>query len=101
MLDQSNKGYISAEDMKNAMIKLGDPLTDKEIDAVMKEITNSDADKITFEDFKKAKFTKQRVSALINNHNLHLDDAFIYYGTKKLGVRLDQQQLGMQDWSSC
>ena len=54
MLDQSNKGYISPEDMKNAMIKLGDPLTDKEIQAVIKEITNGQGNTITFEDFKKA-----------------------------------------------
>ena len=54
MLDQSNKGYISPEDMKTAMIKLGDPLTDKEIDAVIKEITNGRGNKITLQDFKKA-----------------------------------------------
>ena len=54
MLDESNKGYISSADMKKAMIKLGDPLTDKEIDAVIKEITKGQSDKITFDAFKKA-----------------------------------------------
>eukprot|EP00486_Rosalina_sp_Unknown_P013746 CAMPEP_0201593156 /NCGR_PEP_ID=MMETSP0190_2-20130828/190856_1 /ASSEMBLY_ACC=CAM_ASM_000263 /TAXON_ID=37353 /ORGANISM="Rosalina sp." /LENGTH=267 /DNA_ID=CAMNT_0048052255 /DNA_START=21 /DNA_END=825 /DNA_ORIENTATION=+ len=54
MLDEGNKGYISAKDMKTAMIKLGDPLTDKEIDAVIKEITNGQGNRITLEDFRKA-----------------------------------------------
>lgn len=54
MLDEENKGYISPQDMKNAMIKLGDPLTDEEIQAVIKEITKGVGNKITLEDFKKA-----------------------------------------------
>ena len=54
MIDESKKGYISTSDMKKIMVKLGDPLTDEEINAVIKEITKGQTDKITFNDFKKA-----------------------------------------------
>lgn len=53
MLDTSNKGYISAADLRETMIKLGDPLTNEEIIAVIKEITSRDGDKITIDDFRK------------------------------------------------
>eukprot|EP01084_Bolivina_argentea_P067632 123136_1 len=54
MLDEANKGYISTEDMKKAMIKLGDPMTDQEIAMTIKEITKGSTDRITFTDFKNA-----------------------------------------------
>ena len=54
MLDASNKGYISAADLRENMIKLGDPLTNEEIMAIIKEITSKDRDKITIDDFRKA-----------------------------------------------
>eukprot|EP00483_Globobulimina_turgida_P009955 UN09974 len=54
MLDETNKGYISPQDIKRTMVQLGDPLTDKEIKAVIQEITNGVNDKITLNDFKNA-----------------------------------------------
>mmetsp|Transcript_68448 Transcript_68448/g.108697 ORF Transcript_68448/g.108697 Transcript_68448/m.108697 type:complete len:131 (+) Transcript_68448:55-447(+) len=52
LLDQSNKGYISADDIKKIMVKLGDPLSDEEVQAVVQQITKG-TDKITLDQFKK------------------------------------------------
>ena len=59
MLDASNKGYITSADLREIMIKLGDPLTDEEVTAVIKEITKKDTDKITIDQFRKAFIQKQ------------------------------------------
>ena len=51
ILDDGNKGHISNNDIKLLMTKLGDPLTDEEINQVISIITDNNDDKISLAQF--------------------------------------------------
>ena len=52
LLDDGGKGFITAEDIKQLMTRLGESMTDEEIQAVIQELTKGESQQIDLKCFK-------------------------------------------------
>ena len=53
MFDTNNDGFISRDELQHMMMKLGEKLSDREIDAMIKAVDTNGDGMVNFEEFVK------------------------------------------------